>query len=351
MLLAINFHYIQPEGRFPYPGIYPTSEEQLDYQLGELSRSFEFISGDDLVRAATGETTLPERACLITFDDGLKEQFAAAAPILERHNVSGVFFICTQPLLERVGLTVHKMHRLRATRPPEKFLEQVLNTTEEMGLDLDLGQVDAEAANEQYLYDDETTKSIKYLLNHMLPFDSYRDLIDRMFSREMDEIEFCREMYMDSDEIRALSSEHTVGSHSHFHCPLAALSSAALRDSLGRSRDALERAIGKKVSAISYPYGGPTAVSESVAVAAQEAGFVAGFTMERSVNQSMAQPLLLARVATNDAPGGKSPLVTLDGTSREISVLAPMTAYRNQYFDEQRYLEEIGYGKKDVRPE
>jgi hypothetical protein len=247
MLLAINFHYIQPEGRYPYPGIYPTPEEQLDHQLRELSRSFEFIRGDDLALAAAGEAHLPDRACLITFDDGLKEQFAAAAPILERHNVSGVFFVCTQPLLERVGLTVHKMHRLRATRPPEKFLEQVLNTTKEMGLHLDLDQVDAEAANEQYLYDDETTKRIKFLLNHILPFESYRDLIDRMFSREMDEIEFCREMYMDRDEIRALSSAHTIGSHSHYHCPWAALSSSALRDSLGRSRDALEETIGKSV--------------------------------------------------------------------------------------------------------
>jgi peptidoglycan/xylan/chitin deacetylase (PgdA/CDA1 family) len=351
MLLAINFHYIQPEDRFPFPGIYPTPEEQLDHQLGELARHFEFISGDDLVLAAGGESSLPERACLITFDDGLKEQYAAAAPVLEKHNVSGIFFICTQPLLERKGLTVHKMHWLRATRRPEKFLGQVLEATEAMGMPLDLNQVDAKAADEQYLYDDPPTRRIKYLLNHMLPFERYRDLIDRMFSDEVDETDFCRDMYMDREEIRELSSKHTVGSHSHYHCPLAALSSAALRDSLGRSKEALEEATAKKIRVISYPYGGPTAVSESVALAAKETGFVAGFTMERSANQSMAQPLLLARVSTNDAPGGKSPLVAFDGGSQTMSFHAPMTAYRNQYFNELGQVEGISDDEKGLKPE
>jgi len=75
MLLAVNFHYIQPEGRYPYPGIYPTPADQLETQLIEPGRNFELISGEDLVRAVNEGRGLPERSCLISFDDALKEQF------------------------------------------------------------------------------------------------------------------------------------------------------------------------------------------------------------------------------------------------------------------------------------
>jgi len=334
MLLAVNFHYIQPAGRYPYPGIYPTPADQLDNQLFELGRHFELISGNDLIRAVDDVRGLPEKACLITFDDGLNEQFTQAAPVLERHGVSGVFFICTQPFSEGVALTVHKMHRLRATTPPDQFLAELLEIAEMIGLSLNVDQVDDDAANQQYLYDDEATKRIKYLLNHVIPFADFERLIDAMFSHEFDETAFCREMYMDKKQIRALSEKHMIGSHSHYHCPLAILEHQTLVENLLQSRSILESVTGQEIRIISYPYGGVTAVSEGVARVARKTGFVAGFTMERSVNRSLAHPQLLARVSTNDAPGGKSPLLFVDEDDGSFTVHPPMTQYRTVFFNE-----------------
>ena len=342
MLLAVNFHYIQPEGRYPYPGIYPTPADKLEDQLIELEKYFELISGEDLVRAVIEGRGLPERACVITFDDGLKEQFTEAAPVLERHGVSGVFFICTQPLSEGVALNVHKMHRLRATRPPEQFLAEVVEVTESIGMSLNLDQVDDEAANQQYLYDDLATKRIKYLLNHVILFSDFERLIDAMFSREFDEAEFCHEMYMDEKQICALSEKHMIGSHSHSHCPLVILENQDIAKDLLRSRTILENVMSKEVRIISYPYGGVTAVSENVANAAKEAGFAAGFTMERSLNLSLIYPQLLARVSTNDAPGGKSPLLAIDGDSNAFTYHPPMTEYRTLFIDEGVLVERSG---------
>ncbi len=334
MLLAVNFHYIQAEGGYPYPGIYPTSTDQLDDQLLELGRHFELISGDDLVGAVNGGDALPERACLITFDDGLREQFTEAAPVLERHGVRAVFFICTQPFTEGVALTVHKMHRLRATRPPDQFLAELLDIAETIGLSLNLDQVDDDAANQQYLYDDLVTKRIKYLLNHVIPFSDFERLINAMFSREFDETVFCREMYMDEEQIRALSEKHMIGSHSHYHCPLSILDRQALTENLLQSRLVLESVTGGEIRIISYPYGGVTAVTKGVAHIARETGFVAGFTMERSVNRTLDHPQLLARVSTNDAPGGKSPLLFIDEDGGNFVFHPPMTGYRTVFFNE-----------------
>lgn len=336
MLLAVNFHYIQPEGGYPYPGIHPTPAEVLGSQLEELGRSFEFVSGDDLVRAILSGGPLPERACVITFDDGLKEQYERAAPVLEGLGIQGIFFVCTQPIVEQRALTVHKLHRLRATNHPQRFLEQLVEGAHSMGLALDLDQVDQEAAARQYLYDDPATRRIKYVLNHVIDFDDYERLVDLMFSRELDEAVFCKQMYMSRGEIQNLSRRHTVGSHAHAHRPLALMRPARIRENLGLSRHILEDIVGGEVRVISYPYGGQTAVSHAVAEAAGSAGFRAGFTMERSVNLSLRKPLLLARVSTNDAPGGKAPLISSDGAGGQLSYAAPMSAHRRLYFDERR---------------
>jgi peptidoglycan/xylan/chitin deacetylase (PgdA/CDA1 family) len=337
MLLAINFHYIQPEDRFPYPGIFPTTADQLERQLIELGSQFEFIRGQDLVNAVLEGTSLPDKACLITFDDGLKEQYQVAAPILEELTVSGVFFICPQPIKETKALTVHKMHWLRATRSPEQFLEQILKAAKSLNLPLDLSRVDDEVADQQYLYDDPATKRIKFMLNHMIPFDSYRRLIDTLFSQEKNEGEFCREMYMSEEEIISLSRKHTVGSHSYYHCPLSDLAPEILRRNLSQSREILAAITEKPVNLISYPYGGPTAVSMTVAEAAKASGFVAGFTMERSINRSLVMPHLLARISTNDAPGGKTPLIFTREDDLELMFYKPMTGHRTVYFDELAY--------------
>jgi hypothetical protein len=90
---------------------------------------------------------------------------------------------------------------------------------------------------------------------------------------------------------------------------------------------------------ISYPYGSAAAVTPAVGAAAQSLGFAAGFTMERALNATLREPLLLARVDVNDAPGGKRELLELvDG---EPEVREGMGAARSRYFDEAAAREHV----------
>ena len=53
------------------------------------------ITPDELVGYLFGNTTLPERPFVITFDDGHLEHFTVAAPILSQYHFVGLFFIPT----------------------------------------------------------------------------------------------------------------------------------------------------------------------------------------------------------------------------------------------------------------
>ena len=100
MLLAVNFHYIS-ETCFEYPGIHPVSPESFERQLDLLGRDFQFVGLDDLEAHLNRKRILPVRSCLITFDDGLREQYEIAWSILRRKGIPAAFFVNTYPTLSR----------------------------------------------------------------------------------------------------------------------------------------------------------------------------------------------------------------------------------------------------------
>lgn len=345
MLIIVNFHYIQPEGRYPHPGIHARSPEELKEQLERLSRGFEFISGKDLVFAVRNERSLPDHSCLITFDDGLKDQYENAIPILDELGVPAVFFICSQPISEHRAITVHKTHWLRATRPADVFRDLAFASAESLDIELDLSRADDVAASRHYPYDDPPIRRLKFLLNHLIPPNDHQRILDDIFKDEADEVEFCRSFYMSESQVGEISRNYMIGSHSHSHVSLSTMSDKSIVEELRTSKLILEDVIGDAVEIVSYPYGGYETVTRSIAEAADQVGYAAGLTMEFSANQSLVNPLLLSRLDTNHAPGGKIGAIHVreDGYTFD----PPVTEYRTFYFDERALLDGVGSSGHD----
>lgn len=309
-LLAVNHHYVSAEPRRGR-AIFPTSVQGLRDQVQELARSFEFVSRDDVLAAVEGRRTLPERACLITFDDGLRSQVELGLGVLEELGVPAVFFICGRPLRERRALSVHKIHATREAVSEREFLALVAAEVPEHAARLDEL---ADQAAIVYRYDTPDAACVKYLLNFALEWDTREVVADRIFASVLgDEAAFCEQLYMTAEQVTALERDHrAVGAHSYAHAPLGLLDEAALRTDLAASIAVLRELTGSVPRMVSYPYGSPTAATVGVARTSADVGFVAGFTMERALNDDLTEPLLLARVDTNDAPGGRSPLIRVD---------------------------------------
>lgn len=325
ILLAVNYHYVAAERDPAARAIFPVTTSELGAQLETLGRAFEFVSRDDVLRAVRAGSALPERSCLVTFDDGLRSQFELALPVLERLGVPGLFFVPGRPLAERRALYVHRIHRLRELVPDGELAELL----EARSL-----AVSTEAATVHYAYDTPEAARVKYLLNVALPLGEREAVLAEASAHvELDEEALCDELYMPAEQVRELEVKHAaVGAHSFAHEPLALLDADTLRRDLEASSAVLERVTGRRPAAISYPHGSLEAVTPEVAQAAAEAGFAVGFTMERALNRSVEQPLLLARVDANDAPGGTRPLFHLDGP--EPRVRPGMSGARVRYLQE-----------------
>jgi len=103
-----------------------------------------------------------------------------------------------------------------------------------------------------------------------------------------------RERHLTERGIRALADEGvTVGSHGMTHRDMRGLTDAALAEEMASSRRWLERAAGRRVDAISYPWG---CVDVRVEAAARRAGFRLGFGL-RAARATTPSPWRLPRVA------------------------------------------------------
>jgi peptidoglycan/xylan/chitin deacetylase (PgdA/CDA1 family) len=219
--------------------------------------------------------------------------------VLERLGVPAIFFVPGKPLAERRALYVHKVHALRERVPDEELLRLAGG-----------GDVPLDIAQEHYRYDEPDAARLKYLLNMALPLEERDQVVGAAFGEVFpNEEAFVRELYMSRENVARLEREHAaVGAHSYAHEPLALLDDAALVADLEACASLLEEIAGSRPLALSYPHGTAGTVDLRVARQAAAAGFRVAFTMERALNRTLDEPLLLGRLDANDAPGGKRPL-------------------------------------------
>jgi peptidoglycan/xylan/chitin deacetylase (PgdA/CDA1 family) len=307
-LVAVNFHYVRPTFDDPHPGVHGCTPAAFEAQLRALGRAGAFVSLADVLAAVDG-APLPPRAVLVTFDDGLREQAEHALPVLDRLGVPAAFFVNTAPIADGRVCTVHKLHLLRARIAPARLLAELEARAARMGAAFDMGAASI-GASAQYRYDPPETARLKFVLNFGLDRATRDALVDGCF-RDLvsdDERATADALYMDRGVLRELARRGWLGSHGHEHLPLAAVPIDDARADVAHALDHLERWTGVRPRAMSYPYGSRAACTPEAADVARAHGVRVAFTMERAANGDLRTPLLLARLDSNDAPGGTAPL-------------------------------------------
>ena len=75
-------------------------EDRFRTQLGYLWRNYRVISFRDYLRAREEGLKLPNYAAVITFDDGHRNFFTAAAPLLESYKMPAVMFLISDRVVD-----------------------------------------------------------------------------------------------------------------------------------------------------------------------------------------------------------------------------------------------------------
>lgn len=306
MLIAINFHYIRNSFNYKYPSIFGRTTKQFRSQLLRLKSIFNFVSQDQILESINGNSPLLENSAVITFDDGLKEQYLNALPILDELSVPAIFYINTSNITENKIQSVHKLHLIRSVCPSNLILEKILSIDPKL-FNRVSKDVIIEKAISHYLYDDIDTAMLKYIFNFMLNLNQQFLLTDELFDDYFSgkEKDIHEQLYMNKDMIKNLFKRNYIGAHGHSHRPIALLSNDQKIHEIKKCQKVFKKYFGALAPSFSYPYGSFEA-SKGLESILKANNYKFAFTMERAKNENFNNPFLLSRIDNNDAPGGKS---------------------------------------------
>lgn len=290
-LLVLCFHGVVQERR-PDPANYGNWVVASDFreQLLWLSRHFEPIGLDGLHRWETEEWNSRKPPLLITFDDGYRNNFQVAAPILLECGWPAVFFLATGYIgTDRMLWTDEVRSRVLNWPDPTIQMPGDGNIQQQMSIPLperiELMRRIKQSCKE--LSEGDRAEYITYLRARVpgsIPVD---DPEARAF--------------MSWDEARLLvKMGFDIGSHTVEHSILARLDAAALQEELRRSKKMIEKEIGRNCLAVAYPNGQAQDVSEAVYDEVRAAGYVYGFMGTPGWQQRTGDPRRIQRI---HAPG------------------------------------------------
>jgi len=301
MLTVSNYHYIRENFSTPYPSIFGVTPDEFRKQLLLLKNQGDFITPKNLVCNIDEVLNSKDNHFLITFDDGLKEQFDCALPILDELNIPVIFFINSINHIEKKVSLAHQIHIVRSVVSSDELFESLVTATNRK-----LSQLEIQQAHQFYRFDNPKSAELKYFLNVLLDRTTLEKFINGIFTKNFDEKEVLEKLYMSIDEIQQLIKRGYIGSHTHAHLPLGIYDEKTIILELESAKKFLENLGGVAIDCVAYPYGTKEAATEEVGKLAKQVGYKIGFTTKPEINDGFSNLLLLNRFDCNDLIGGKN---------------------------------------------
>ena len=293
-LLVLMYHRVLPQDHpdraNEQPGMY-VSPATLAMHLEVLKRHFEIVHLDDWMRRAAERQPLPRLACAVTFDDGWRDNFQYAFPILQAAAVPATIYLLPDLMGTRYSFWPNRLARLLSAADnnavsagwPAWLRAEIAAAApgRQAPLPLPMTQIDAVIDRCKSRYTDDTLlEMLDAVIARRGAGADERDLLSWEEAQEM-----------------AAGGLIRFGSHTRRHIRLDARAPAnVLEDEICASRTAIEQRLGAAVSSFCYPNGDhcPAAV-EFVRTAYRTA-----VTTHKGWNSPSSDPHLLNRVGVHE---------------------------------------------------
>ncbi len=272
-LLVLTYHRIgNPAASEDYGPIFSASPEALEKTLRALRNSHNIINISELIKLAESDFAVDGPTALVTFDDGYRDNFTEALPILRDLQVPATFFLTTGfleganiPWWDRIAWIVRrsKVETLTLDHPARVVVD--LRT---MPRDRAVFEV-VRVYRDNPVHDDEAY---------------FAALEDRA---EVRVDASARGQFLTWDEVRTVAdSGIDIGAHGQTHRRLSWLSESEQREELERPRRILQSHLNREILALAYPYGWPGAFDATTERLAREAGYRVAFSAGEGVNRA-----------------------------------------------------------------
>ncbi len=259
----LMYHRVVPKRDiwfFPYSITVSDFENQLIY----LIKQYTLLSLDELVDHISEQKPLPKKAVVITFDDGYKDNYIYACPILKKYNVPAAIFLVS----DYIGTGELFWW--------DKVSYAIYNTAlESLGLG-QLGTYSLRSAEDKLRAISNIITSLNELIEEQKNL-VIEDLVD--ISGVNIPVDLGKELILSWDEIREMSNNGiTFGAHTATHPILTKLLLEEARKQIIKSKKRIEEEIGHAVTLFSYPNGAPGDYNEDIKEFLRASGFTCAVT-------------------------------------------------------------------------
>jgi peptidoglycan/xylan/chitin deacetylase (PgdA/CDA1 family) len=269
-LIIFNYHRIRDNNKPELfdDGLFGPDAERFEQEMKWIKKETRILSEEELIDIIYHKKPIKEICSMITFDDGYRDNFDIAYPILKKLNIPAMFFIPTYQLSERqVGWWDIVAYLIKNTTLSRfKFQQNDYHINDPKNL------IKKFISEIKSIKSEEVENYISNLANALkLPLPD----------KELQSSEL-----MTWDQVKILSDNGmAIGSHSHDHSILSKQDGKTLEKQLKKSVDILESVLGKEIKSIAYPVGGYDHFNSETKTVTKDIGFKLGFSYLTGINQ------------------------------------------------------------------
>jgi peptidoglycan/xylan/chitin deacetylase (PgdA/CDA1 family) len=283
--VILRYHSIQdrPEqfaNTIGCDSIHATSIFERHIEL--IARRFNAVSLDDIALFLKGEKILPQKAVAITFDDGYKDNFHFAAPILSRFGIPATFYVLVGAVDRSKAPWYCMLRHAFWTARNQNWTDPTSGTVHDL----------TDSRTREAAFMDAAGICAK-------SSPSAREDLVQNAARSLEPEPFPNEsgLMMTWDDARTLAkSGHIVGSHTMTHPNVAHVSTHDAHSELTDSKLKLEQELGTPVKHFSYPHPALNpSWNESTLKITEELGYATAVTTTVGAVRSDARPLAIPR--------------------------------------------------------
>ena len=280
--IILMFHRIisDNENLNPFDSCPADTEKAFKAVIEYLIKDYKIVTLNELVDNLDSSVKL----ATITFDDGWKDNYDYAYPILKQFQIPATIFIATdkiggkEPFWQQlIGEYFHTLHFHMSQNENDKLKKLIFG--------------DCKIPFTSYSYH----KAIMNLKK--MDKINFEKVIENVKKNKEDtnETDLGEErLFLNRHEILEMSrSNIEFGSHSHNHLILTNESSRTVEKDLARSKNIIEEILRSKVHSLSYPNGN---TSNSIVNIAKKVGFKCGCVTHISCVSKKANRMMLPRI-------------------------------------------------------
>jgi peptidoglycan/xylan/chitin deacetylase (PgdA/CDA1 family) len=264
-----------------------TYTSDFEKQMRYLKKTYEIISFEKLTQAILEKKTLPKRAAIVTFDDGYKDNYTEAYPILKKYEIPATIFLTTGYIETDNLFWWDKIGYVLCNTKLKKIELEDFGDISPISID-----------NIPYSLDIILEKFKK------IPEDKKKKLIEILVQKSDVDIPrgVGKNLIMSWDNIGEMNENGiNFGAHTVTHPVLTNLSLNQAKFEIIESKKNIEKRLDKTVTTFSYPNGLANDYNSEIVKILKENGFICSVTAIPKMVTSKSDLFELGRLPPGDS--------------------------------------------------